>query len=69
MIENCGVLSTSEKDRSQNPTVLRFEVEDIEEAVNELKCRGVQATIHVFKWGKIGVIIDPEGNRIEIKEY
>ncbi|MDQ0112383.1 VOC family protein [Paenibacillus harenae] len=69
MVENNGVSNTSEKNRSQNPTVIRIEVEDIDEAVRELKHREVQVEILKFNWGTIGVIIDPEGNRIELKNY
>ncbi|WP_282936895.1 VOC family protein [Paenibacillus sp. RC67] len=67
MIENNGVASKVEKTRAQNPTVLRIDVFDFHETVNELRERGTEVTIRELSWGTIGVIIDPEGNRIEIK--
>jgi lactoylglutathione lyase len=68
MIETNGVSSDHEKTRAQNPTVLRFDVENMDEAVNGLRDRGVSVDVRKFDWGTIGVIIDPEGNRIELKD-
>lgn len=68
MIENCGIASTFEKTRAQNPTVIRIEVQDFDETVVGLQNREVNIQVHTFNWGTIGVIIDPEGNRIEIKD-
>lgn len=67
MIESNGVAVDHEKTRAQNPTVLRLDVENMDEAVLELRSRGVSVDVRVFDWGTIGVIIDPEGNRIELK--
>jgi lactoylglutathione lyase len=67
MIEDRGVASTTEKTRSQNPTVIRLDVVDFDKAVEELVARGVTVNVYKKDWGIIGVIIDPEGNRIEIK--
>ncbi|UJF35734.1 VOC family protein [Paenibacillus hexagrammi] len=50
------------------PTVIRFNVNNFEEAVSELKQRGVFVDVKKHDWGTIGVIIDPEGNRIELKD-
>ncbi|MGN7358110.1 VOC family protein [Paenibacillus sp. SAF-054] len=69
MIEGNGVSSYTEKNRSQNPTVIRMEVDDFKETINELENREISIEVHEFNWGTIGVIIDPEGNRIEIKNY
>ena len=68
MIEEHGVSSAEEKTRGQNPTVLRLNVNDFDETVQELQGRGVDVKVLSFDWGTIGVIIDPEGNRIEIKD-
>ncbi|RXZ79781.1 glyoxalase/bleomycin resistance/dioxygenase family protein [Paenibacillaceae bacterium] len=67
MIENNGVASTTEKTRAQNPSIIRFDVTDFDETIQELVERGLEVTVHRPNWGTIGVIIDPEGNRIEIK--
>lgn len=69
MIENNGVSNFSEKNRAQNPTVIRIEVQDFDKTINELEDRKVNIKVHKFDWGTIGVIIDPEGNRIEIKDF
>lgn len=69
MIEGNGVSSYTEKNRSQNPTVIRMEVDDFKETINELENREISIEVYEFNWGTIGVIIDPEGNRIEIKNF
>lgn len=68
MIEDNGIASTSPKTRGQNPIVIRFNVDDFDNTIHEINNRGVNVDIHSFNWGKIGVIIDPEGNKIEIKD-
>lgn len=69
MIEDRGVSSVTEKTRAQNPTVIRIEVQDFNGAINELRNRGVTVQVQRFDWGTIGAVTDPEGNRIEIKNY
>jgi lactoylglutathione lyase len=68
MVEENGVAAAAEKSRAQNPAVLRIDVLDFEQTVEQLNGRGVGVSVHRFDWGTIGVIIDPEGNRIELKE-
>jgi len=68
MIEDNGVSSATEKTRAQNPTVLRMDVSDFDVTIAEIRDRGVEVVIRTFSWGTIGVVIDPEGNRIEIKK-
>ncbi|WP_188456325.1 VOC family protein [Virgibacillus oceani] len=70
MVEKGGVGSESEKDRSQNPVVLRFNVNSLETEVMKLEKRGVnfyQKRL-AFDWGTIAVFQDPDGNRIELGE-
>ncbi len=69
MIEDRGVACSSEKSRAQNPTIIRIEVEDFDKTMEELMDRDIQVKVHKFDWGTIGVVIDPEGNRIEIKNF
>ncbi|MBD2868185.1 VOC family protein [Paenibacillus arenilitoris] len=69
MVEENGIAGEAEKTRAQNPTVLRIEVQNFHGAVQELVDLGVPVQVRRFEWGTIGVIVDPEGNRIEIKEY
>ncbi len=68
MIEKGGVSSPKQKLRSQNPTVLRFNVADVQEAAAELKEKGLPVDIKTYTWGVIGVFTDPDGNRCELKD-
>lgn len=68
MIEKGGVSSAAQKSRSQNPTVLRFNVEDVDEAAKTLRAKGVPVEVKQFSWGVIGVFVDPDGNRCELKD-
>ncbi|RCW41629.1 VOC family protein [Paenibacillus prosopidis] len=68
MLEENGVASDKEKTRSQNPTVIRFNVNNFDSAVSEIVARGVKVEVKSFEWGTIGVVFDPEGNRIELKD-
>ncbi|BBI33889.1 VOC family protein [Cohnella abietis] len=68
MIEKNGVSSPAPKKRDQNPTVLRLDLLDFDDSVKALQDRGVLVDVHVLDWGTIAAIIDPEGNRIELKK-
>ncbi|QST01141.1 VOC family protein [Pontibacillus sp. ALD_SL1] len=70
MVEQGGVGSDVEKARNQNPTVVRFDVEDLDEEVQRLEERGgsFKERRLEFEWGTIAVLSDPDGNRIEIGE-
>lgn len=68
MVEGKGVGSAIEKTRAQNPTVIRIDVEDFDRSIEELTEHNVNVKIFRHEWGTIGVIVDPEGNRIEIKD-
>ncbi|PKR77353.1 glyoxalase/bleomycin resistance/dioxygenase family protein [Halalkalibacillus sediminis] len=70
MVEKGGVGSVQEKQREQNPTVLRFDVESLDTEVKRLEKNGV-LFMHKnleFDWGAISVFKDPDGNRIELGE-
>jgi lactoylglutathione lyase len=67
MVEQDGVSSSQEKGRNQNPTVLRFNVTDLEAAAVTLQGKGVPVERQSFVWGRIGVFTDPDGNRCELK--
>lgn len=70
MVEQGGVGETKEKLRSQNPTVIRFDVDSLELVVSQLEERGVRFIEKNlrFNWGSIAVLKDPDGNRIELGE-
>ncbi|SDQ77236.1 VOC family protein [Virgibacillus salinus] len=68
MVERGGFSSEIEKSRQQNPVVLRFDVNDVDEEVSILEKHGV-AFLNKrleFDWGIIAVFLDPDGNRIEL---
>jgi len=67
MIETGGISSITQKTRSQNPTVLRFNVANVQEAADELQAKGVSVEVKTFSWGVIGAFTDPDGNRCELK--
>ncbi|MGP4108567.1 VOC family protein [Virgibacillus sp. L01] len=68
MVERGGISSHNEKGRQQNPVVLRFDVNDVDEAVSALEKHGVSFLNKrlEFDWGVIAVFLDPDGNRIEL---
>ena len=68
MLEDNGVASDKEKTRSQNPIVIRLNVNNFDSAVAEIVARGVNVDVKHFEWGTVGVIIDPERNRVELKD-
>lgn len=68
MIETGGPPAEAEKHRDRNPTVLRFNVADVPGAAAELRSKGVDVEIREFGWGTIGVFLDPDGNRCELKD-
>lgn len=69
MVEKGGTYANAnQKQRHHNPTVLRFDVENLAKAVEELEGLGV-AFSHKklgFDWGTIAVFTDPDGHRIEL---
>lgn len=70
MVERGGVSSNLEKTRDKNPTVIRFDVEKLESVVRQLEKQGIcfmKREVKFF-WGSIAIIIDPDGNRIELGE-
>jgi lactoylglutathione lyase len=70
LIERDGYAAAGEKDRQQNPVVLRWDVPDRDATVTALEGRGARFVDRAsrFPWGTIAVLLDPDGNRIEIGE-
>lgn len=69
MVESHGVANAEGKERAENPTVLRFNVDDVSAAADELQEKGVTVEVLRFDWGTIGVFYDPDGNRCELKDH
>ncbi|WP_342076515.1 VOC family protein [Yoonia sp. SS1-5] len=67
MIETGGMARDGRKPNRENPTMLRFNVDDVDQAADALIARGVDVTVRVFDWGKVGTFHDPDGNACELK--
>ena len=68
MIETEGVASPVEKAMHENPTKLRFNVADINVALEKVHSFGINAAIENYDWGDVINIVDPDGNRIGIRD-
>lgn len=68
MVEKNGFAAASEKDRRQNPTVLRLDVSDFAISVNRLRNQNIEVRVDAYDWGRIAILVDTEGNRIELKD-
>ena len=67
MIEHGGVAHDGRKPNSQNPTMLRFNVDDVDQAADMLRDKGLTVDVRVYDWGTVGTFIDPDGNACELK--
>lgn len=67
MIETGGMALDREKRNSENPTILRFNVDDVAAAAAELTKRGVSIEMKTFDWGTVATFTDPDGNICELK--
>ena len=68
MLETGGVACDSEKDTSQNPTILRFNVANIQQALPHISKFDSNAKIIENDWGSIIRVVDPDGNPISIRD-
>lgn len=67
LIEPGGSAGSRAKTRTQNPTILRFDVPDVHAAAARCRAAGADVEVRAFDWGTIGVLYDPDGNRCEFK--
>ncbi|WP_208990287.1 VOC family protein [Pseudovibrio brasiliensis] len=67
MVERGGHGSEGQKSRTQNPCVLRFNMDDIDTAIDVLRSKGLDVNAQVFDWGTIASFTDPDGNLCELK--
>ncbi len=68
MIEGEGVAKDMPKTISECPSKLRFNVADIAEALAKLKSFGIEAEVNRYSWGATINLVDPDGNRIGIRD-
>ena len=67
MVETGGHAIEGQKSINQNPTILRFNVNDVDAAADELRKQGITVTREDFPWGKVATFVDPDGNVCEFK--
>ena len=68
LIETGGLANDSEKNISQNPTKLRFNVKDLSVALKQIQVYCPEAQIKDYYWGSTINITDPDGNRVGIRD-
>lgn len=68
MVEGMGVAAPKAKSEAENPTVLRFHVQDIAAVAAALGNAGVAVQVLRFDWGVIAAFADPDGNPCELAE-
>ena len=68
MIEAGGMARQPRKSNSENPTTLRFNVEDVSAAADLLEGKGVAVERKSFPWGQVATFADPDGNTCELKD-
>ncbi|WP_193171626.1 VOC family protein [Nisaea nitritireducens] len=68
MIEVGGPPPAARKSLEQNPTKLRFNVEDVEAAAAELRAKGVPIEVETYSWGTIANFTDPDGNLCSLRD-
>ncbi|MFT5599287.1 MAG: lactoylglutathione lyase [Chitinophagales bacterium] len=68
MIETEGFAKPEGKTIKENPTKLRFNVANINDALKTIKSHGIEAEINKNDWGATINLFDPDGNRIGIRD-
>ena len=68
MIETGGHARDGRKSNAENPTMLRFNVADVDSAADLLEARGIPVRRKSFDWGQVATFTDPDGNACELKD-
>ncbi len=68
MVETGGTAVPAGKSLDQNPVWLRFNVEDVDEAADELRGKGVVVKIRKEVWGTVADFMDPDGNVCSLRD-
>jgi len=69
MVESGGVASQHEKTFAQNAVTLRLNVKDVMQCAELLRQRGAEVKVNEWDWGTTGLLLDPDGNRVELKNH
>ncbi|MGF1689164.1 VOC family protein [Photobacterium japonica] len=67
LVETGGQYSSTAKGVDKNPITIRFDVADPSQVLALLRSHGVNADYYEYDWGKIVLVYDPDGNRVEFK--
>ena len=67
MIETGGVAREGRKSQAENTTMLRFNVDDVAVAAEDLRQLGIAVDVETYSWGTVGTFLDPDGNVCEFK--
>lgn len=68
MIEEGGQAKDGVKTPAEGSFKLRFTVDDMDEALKEIRSWGIQASITENAWGRTINISDPDGNRVGVRD-
>ncbi len=68
MVEQGGKAKNGVKSPKEGSFKLRFNVEDLEVALAEIRAWGIQAEIQESSWGRTINISDPDGNRVGVRD-
>ena len=68
MVETDGFAKPEGKSLKENSTKLRFNVSDIESALERIRAYGIAAEITRNDWGSTINIFDPDGNRVGVRD-
>ncbi len=53
------------KTTAENPTIIRCNLENVAQASEAFRQRGIGVQMITFNWGTVGTFADPDGNIVE----
>ncbi|MGO2391891.1 MAG: VOC family protein [Halomonas sp.] len=68
MVEEGGQAKVGVKTPEEGSFKLRFNVDDMDEALKEIRSWGIQASITENAWGRTINTSDPDGNRVGVRD-
>lgn len=68
LVETGGISGNKKYNVDRNPIVLRLDVTNFDESVENLRKKNIEIIVKHFEWGTIASFYDPEGNLCEIKK-
>jgi lactoylglutathione lyase len=68
MIETGGPRAELSRSLEQNPVIIRFNAGALPDAEARLEKLGTEYSKELFDWGTVLILIDPDGNRVEVRD-